>query len=52
MSNNRCLKIEPKKTYFGEEQEQAVVRYLSTESEIEKNKIFNEYLKRTSQHNG
>lgn len=33
------------KTYFGEEQEQAVVKYLSTDSEIEKNKIFNEYLR-------
>lgn len=32
------------KIYFGEEQEQAVVRYLESESEIEKNKIFNEYL--------
>lgn len=33
------------KIYFGEEQEQAVVRYLESESESEKNKIFNEYLK-------
>lgn len=33
------------KVYFGEEQENAVVRYLQSESEIEKNKIFNEYLK-------
>ena len=33
------------KIYFGEEQEQAVVRYLESESEIEKNKIFNEYLR-------
>jgi hypothetical protein len=33
------------KIYFGEEQEQAVVRYLESDSEIEKNKIFNEYLK-------
>ncbi len=32
------------KIYFGEEQEQAVVRYLQSESETEKNKIFNEYL--------
>jgi DNA-directed RNA polymerase specialized sigma subunit len=32
------------KIYFGEEQEQAVIRYLESESEIEKNKIFNEYL--------
>jgi len=31
--------------YFGEEQEQAVIRYLESESEKEKNKIFNEYLK-------
>jgi hypothetical protein len=33
------------KFYFGEEQEQAVIRYLATESEEEKNKIFNEYLR-------
>ena len=33
------------KIYFGEEQEQAVVRYLESESEYEKNKIFNEYLR-------
>jgi hypothetical protein len=33
------------KIYFGEEQEQAVVRYLESESEVEKNKIFNEYLR-------
>jgi hypothetical protein len=33
------------KIYFGEEQEQAVVRYLQSDSENEKNKIFNEYLK-------
>ncbi len=33
------------KIYFGEEQEQAVVRYLTSESELEKNKIFNEYLR-------
>jgi hypothetical protein len=33
------------KIYFGEEQEQAVVRYLQSDSEYEKNKIFNEYLK-------
>jgi DNA-directed RNA polymerase specialized sigma subunit len=32
------------KIYFGEEQEHAVVRYLESNSEIEKNKIFNEYL--------
>jgi hypothetical protein len=34
-----------KKIYFGEEQEQAVVRYLESENENEKNKIFNEYLR-------
>jgi len=39
MSRKRTQKM-----YFGEEQEQAVIRYLETESEIEKNKIFNEYL--------
>lgn len=33
------------KIYFGEEQEQAVIRYLESESEVEKNKIFNEYLR-------
>lgn len=33
------------KMYFGEEQEKAVLRYIETESEEEKNKIFNEYLK-------
>jgi len=33
------------KIYFGEEQEQAVVRYLQSDSESEKNKIFNEYLR-------
>lgn len=33
------------KIYFGEDQEQAVVRYLQSESEVERNKIFNEYLK-------
>lgn len=33
------------KIYFGEEQEKAVIRYIKTESEEEKNKIFNEYLK-------
>jgi len=31
--------------YFGEEQEKAVIRYLQAETEEEKNKIFNEYLK-------
>ena len=34
------------KVYFGEEQEKAVVRYLESESETEKNKIFNEYLRK------
>ena len=33
------------KIYFGEEQEQAVVRYLESDSEIDRNKIFNEYLR-------
>jgi hypothetical protein len=33
------------KIYFGEAQEQAVIHYLNTESEEEKNKIFNEYLR-------
>lgn len=33
------------KIYFGEDQEQAVVRYLESQSEEEKNKIFNEYLR-------
>jgi len=33
------------KMYFGDEQEQAVIRYLNSESEEEKNKIFNEYLR-------
>jgi len=33
------------KMYFGEEQEKAVIRYLQAETEEEKNKIFNEYLK-------
>ncbi len=33
------------KIYFGEAQEEAVIRYLQSESENEKNKIFNEYLK-------
>lgn len=33
------------KIYFGEEQEQAVVRYLESESDDERNKIFNEYLR-------
>lgn len=31
--------------YFGEEQEQAVVRFLESEDDNEKNKIFNEYLR-------
>jgi hypothetical protein len=33
------------KMYFGVSQEQAVVRFLNSESEDEKNKIFNEYLR-------
>lgn len=33
------------KIYFGDDQEQAVVRYLESESDIERNKIFNEYLR-------
>jgi hypothetical protein len=33
------------KIYFGEAQEQAVVRYLESESDDERNKIFNEYLR-------
>lgn len=33
------------KIYFGEDQEKAVVRYLESESETERNKIFNEYLR-------
>jgi len=33
------------KIYFGEAQEDAVIRYLQTDSEEEKNKIFNEYLR-------
>lgn len=33
------------KQYWGVDQEQAVVRYLESESEEERNKIFNEYLK-------
>lgn len=33
------------KFYFGDEQEEAVKQYLKTESEEEKNKIFNEYLR-------
>ncbi|HOH61229.1 MAG TPA: hypothetical protein PK698_01920 [Bacilli bacterium] len=32
------------KFYFGEEQEQAVIRFIKAETEEEKNKIFNEYL--------
>ena len=31
--------------YFGEDQEKAVVRYLESEDDDEKNKIFNEYLR-------
>jgi len=34
-----------KKQYFGEAQEQAVIRFLESESEEERNKIFNEYLR-------
>jgi hypothetical protein len=33
------------KVYFGDEQEKAVVRYLESSDETEKNKIFNEYLR-------
>ena len=33
------------KIYFGEDQEKAVIRYLESETEEEKNKIFNEYLR-------
>lgn len=33
------------KIYFGEAQEQAVIDYINTESEEQKNKIFNEYLR-------
>jgi len=33
------------KDYFGEAQEQAVIRFLQSESEDERNKIFNEYLR-------
>lgn len=33
------------KMYFGDAQEEAVVRFLNSESEDEKNKIFNEYLR-------
>ena len=33
------------KVYFGEDQEKAVVRYLESSDEAEKNKIFNEYLR-------
>jgi hypothetical protein len=33
------------KMYFGEDQEKAVVRYIESDSEYEKNKIFNEYLR-------
>lgn len=33
------------KNYWGEDQEEAVVRYLISENEEEKNEIFNEYLK-------
>jgi hypothetical protein len=40
MSKKRTQKI-----YFGDAQEQAVRRYLESDSEEEKNKIFNEYLR-------
>jgi len=33
------------KVYFGEDQEKAVVRYLESSDDAEKNKIFNEYLR-------
>jgi len=33
------------KIYFGEDQEQAVIRYLESNSEDDRNKIFNEYLR-------
>ena len=33
------------KQYFGVEQEEAVIRFLQSESEVDRNKIFNEYLK-------
>jgi hypothetical protein len=33
------------KIYFGEDQEKAVIRYIESDSEDEKNKIFNEYLR-------
>lgn len=33
------------KIYFGEPQEQAVIKYLKTDSQEEKNKIFDEYLR-------
>lgn len=33
------------KPYYGEDQEEAVIRYLSSDSEEEKNKIFEEYLR-------
>jgi len=33
------------KIYFGEDQEKAVVNYLESTDETERNKIFNEYLR-------
>ena len=33
------------KEYFGEAQEKAVIRFLESESEYDRNKIFNEYLR-------
>lgn len=38
-------KKKSQKNYFGVQQEEAVIRYLESESENEKNKIFNEYLR-------
>jgi hypothetical protein len=37
-------KKKTQKVYFGEEQEEAVIRFLESTSDIEKNKIFKEYL--------
>lgn len=38
-------KKKTQKEYFGVEQEKAVVRYLESDDELERNKIFNEFLK-------
>lgn len=38
-------KKKSQKNYYGEDQENAVVNYLASESDAEKNKIFEEYLK-------